>query len=283
VNRGDCLCGTVCYQVDGPITMMSHCHCSMCRKHHGAQFATFVATPVSQFRWLAGERDVKTFPSSSNGKRSFCRTCGSVAPIVLPEIDMAFAPAGNLEGDLGIKPQSHMFVGSKASWYTITDDLPQHDKYPPGFDAPDNVRPAVNAKAGFVLGSCLCGDVAFEIEGAPTRVMNCHCSRCCRARSAAHATNVFYRAEQFRWTRGQEIVADYKLPGARFFATAFCRRCGGELPRISTERGVAVVPAGSLDTDPGMQPMAHIFVESRASWFEITGRLPQFAEMPPSN
>jgi hypothetical protein len=132
------------------------------------------------------------------------------------------------------------------------------------------------------LGSCLCGDVAFEIEGAPQRVLNCHCTRCRRARSAAHGTNVFFKAGQFRWSRGERNVVDYKLADTRFFGTAFCQRCGGELPRVSSERGVVVVPAGSLDTDPGMQPMAHIFVASKASWFDITGGVPQFAVMPPS-
>jgi hypothetical protein len=280
--QGSCLCGAIRYEVEGPIGMMSHCYCSMCRKHHGAMFATFVATPVQQFRWLAGEGDVKTYRSSSNGKRSFCGTCGSVAPIVIRAIDLAFIPAGNLEGDLGLKPQSHMFVGSKAAWHAISDDLPQYEKYPPGFDAPDNVRPAVMPKEGFVLGSCLCGDVAFEIDGPPLRVMNCHCSRCRRARSAAHATNAIFPPERFRWTRGEECVVEFKLPEARYFTVAFCRRCGGKLPRIARDRGIVVVPAGSLDTDPGVQPMAHIFVANKASWFDITDSLPQYAELPPS-
>jgi hypothetical protein len=50
---------------------------------------------------------------------------------------------------------------------------------------------------------------------------------------------------------------------------------------VSLERGVVVAPAGALDTDPGMTPMAHIFVASKAEWFEITGTVPQFAQMPP--
>jgi hypothetical protein len=93
---------------------------------------------------------------------------------------------------------------------------------------------------------------------------------------------VFYPADRLHWTRGQECIVEYKLPGARFFATAFCRRCGSSLPRISPERGIVVVPAGSLDTDPRMQPMAHIFVANKATWFDITDPLPQFAELPPS-
>ncbi len=255
----------------------------MCRKHHGSLFATFVGAPSARFRWLAGEPAVASYASSAEGRRAFCGVCGSVAPTVMPQFDLAVAPGGNLQGELGLKPDSHIFVGSKPSWYTISDDLPQHEAYPPGFPAPAITRPAIEAKPRFALGSCLCGDVAFEIEGTPVRVMNCHCSRCRRARSAAHGTNVFYSAERLRWTRGQDQVADYVLPGARYFATAFCRRCGGELPRVSGERGVAVVPAGSLDTDPGMQPLAHVFVGSKADWFDITDRLPQHAELPPSN
>ena len=62
---------------------------------------------------------------------------------------------------------------------------------------------------------------------------------------------------------------------------AFCAGCGGAAPRLSPERGFAVVPAGALDTDPGIRPAAHIFVGSKASWFRITGDVPQFDELPP--
>ena len=130
---GMCLCGTVSYELDGPFTIMTHCHCSMCRKHHGAPFATFVAAAHTGFRWRSGEDAVGTYASSSQGTRSFCRHCGSVGPTLMPEAGLAFAPAGNLDGDLGIRPQAHMFVGSKAGWYTITDSLPQHAGMPPEF------------------------------------------------------------------------------------------------------------------------------------------------------
>jgi hypothetical protein len=203
-----------------------------------------------------------------------------VAPVVLPQLDLAFAAAGNLSGELGMKPESHIFVGSKAPWYTITDQLPQHEGYPPELSASAIERPVVEVKPGFVLGSCLCGDVAFEIEGAPLRAFNCHCSRCRRGRSAAHATNLFYAAEGFRWTRGAENVAQYRVPEAKRFSVAFCRRCGGALPVESTALKGVVVPAGSLDTDPGMQPLAHVFVGSKAAWFDITDSLPQYLEYP---
>ena len=84
----------------------------------------------------------------------------------------------------------------------------------------------------------------------PLIMWNCHCLRCRRARSAAHGTNIFYKLPQFRWTRGESQVVDYKLPEARFFGAAFCKRCGGSVARPSKERNNVVVPAGSLDTDP---------------------------------
>jgi hypothetical protein len=113
------------------------------------------------------------------------------------------------------------------------------------------------------------------------RLFYCHCSRCRLGRSAAHCANVFYKAEGFRWIRGADQVQDFALPGAQYFGTAFCRRCGSGVPRVSVERNLVSVPAGSLDSDPGMAPDAHIYVASKAPWFEITDDLPRFAEMPP--
>ena len=77
------------------------------------------------------------------------------------------------------------------------------------------------------------------------------------------------------------MVVDYKLPAAARFGVAFCRQCGGSTPRVSAAGGVVVVPAGPLDTDPRMRPLAHIFVASKAPWFEITDTIPQLAEAPP--
>ena len=254
----------------------------MCRKHHGSLFATFVGAPASSLRWVAGEESVASYQSSPEGRRSFCSVCGSVAPTVIPQLNLAVAPAGNLSGDLGLKPDSHIFAGSKAPWYTITDQLTQHDAYPPDIPAPAIERPLIETKPGFTLGSCLCGAVAYELEGAPLRAFNCHCSRCRRGRSAAHATNYFYAADGFRWTRGESDVGAYRVPEARRFTVGFCRRCGGALPFVSTELKGAVVPAGSLDSDPGAQPLAHIFVGSKADWFDITDQLPQHADYPPA-
>ena len=280
--QGACLCGTVRYEIDGPFSMMMSCHCSMCRKHHGAPFATFAAAPLEGFRWICGEDAVHHYASSAKGKRPFCSVCGSVAPMLMTEMGLAVVPAGTLEGDPGIRPQGHLFVGSKAPWHTISDLLPRHDRYPPEWgDMPSVERPTVQAEPGKTVGSCLCGDVAYEMTAPPVVMYQCHCSRCRKSRSAAHGANLFYKLDAFRWTRGEENVVDYKLPEARYFGVAFCRACGGATPRVSVTRSMVVVPAAALDTDPGMLPRAHIFVGSRAPWFEVTDSIPQFVEMPP--
>jgi hypothetical protein len=142
-------------------------------------------------------------------------------------------------------------------------------------------RPAAVADGDGVHGSCLCGGVAWRITGAPMRMYYCHCSRCRLGRSAAHASNIFYKAEGFEWQRGADLVRDYHLPEAQFFGTAFCARCGAEVPRVSLERNFALVPAGSLDDDPGIRVQAHIYADSKADWERITDEVPQFSEMPP--
>ncbi|HEU4627181.1 MAG TPA: GFA family protein [Steroidobacteraceae bacterium] len=132
-----------------------------------------------------------------------------------------------------------------------------------------------------VTGSCLCGEVGYRITGTRLRMVNCHCENCRRARSAAYAQNLFVPAKHFRWTRGEKQIVTYRLPGDGAFSTAFCRRCGSDLPRASQGEAVVIVPAGTLDGDPGVRPEAHICVAEKATWFEITDTLPRYEEMPP--
>ncbi len=277
--NGTCLCGDVRFTMDGPFQMMMHCHCSRCRKHHGASFATFVGAPTSGFQFVAGADKVVNYASSPSYGRWFCPRCGSVCPS--PEVhgDMHFVPAGNLVEDCGARPEMHIYAGSRAPFYEITDAVPQHEVLPPGWPDPGiraEARPP--ATPGALSGSCLCNAVAFEITGAPLRMGHCHCSRCRRGRSAAHATNLFVTFDQFRWLRGESLVTVFDLPGAERFGTNFCAKCGSDVPRHSPKIGRVNVPAGCLDADPGIRPSFHIYVGSKAPWFEITDSIRQFEE-----
>ncbi len=81
---------------------------------------------------------------------------------------------------------------------------------------------------------------------------------------------------------GEALLREYKVPDAKFHTAAFCAQCGSKTPRVSPERGIVVVPAGSLDQDPGIRAAAHIFVADKAPWFEITGDVLRFEGGPPA-
>jgi hypothetical protein len=138
-----------------------------------------------------------------------------------------------------------------------------------------------------VTGSCLCGVVAFAIDGPTTPIEFCHCPRCRKACGSAFAATFYVPATALRWTRGEGEVATYEAPlrgRPPAYRHVFCRRCGATLPIVDRELGYAEVPAGLLDEDPGCQPLRHVFAGRKAPWFEITDSLPAHdAHVPPSD
>lgn len=280
---GSCLCGDVAWTAAGPFDLMTHCHCSRCRKAHGSAFATFVGCPAAGFAFTRGRGGVVARASSPGLARPFCARCGGTVPSETPWEGRVLLPAGPLDDDPGARPLAHIFAASRAPWFDLADALPRFDAYPPGIDVPvlpDAPRPP--AAPGTARGSCLCGGVAFVVEGPGTRAYHCHCTRCRKARAAAHASNLFVAAPQLRFTRGEELLASYALPGARRFMQVFCRVCGAPMPRVDHARGWAVVPMGALDDDPGTRPSRHIFVGSMAPWYAIADALPRDEAAPPA-
>ena len=131
VIKGKCECGRVRYEVDAEISDFSHCHCSQCRRLHGAAFASFAAVPRDEFRYLSGEPDLKIYASSDQIDRVFCAHCGSnILADYKPEPDVLYVTMGTIDGAPKCPPSYHIFVGSKAPWYEICDALPQHDGDP---------------------------------------------------------------------------------------------------------------------------------------------------------
>lgn len=278
MTEGGCLCGTVRWGYGGATGEMSHCHCSICRKLHGAPFATFFSVAGDNYRVLAGGDAIKRFETSPGFVREFCGECGSMTPIPLESGRVAI-PAGGLDGDPGIRPTMHIFTASKAPWVTISDDLAQHPAYPAGGPAeiPQPARESAGAD-GVLRGSCQCGGVAFEVEEPFIAIHNCHCERCRKARSAVHTTNGFVPKERFRFVKGEDKVRRYKVPGAISFTQAFCEDCGSGLPRLREDMGVAILPLAALDDAPARGADDHIFTGSKAVWHEIADDLPQFDE-----
>jgi hypothetical protein len=127
---GGCLCEAVRYEVRGDLLRAGSCHCSMCRKAHGAAFGTYAEVPEGGFRWTRGEDLVRVYASSPEGGRAFCSRCGSTLGAVEKD-ELRWLTLGTVDGDPGIRPQAHIFVASKAPWDEINDDLPRFDEYPP--------------------------------------------------------------------------------------------------------------------------------------------------------
>lgn len=129
-------------------------------------------------------------------------------------------------------------------------------------------------------GSCLCGEVSFEVEHPFLFFQYCHCSRCRKSSGAAHGANILVKRGQFQWVTGEESVRRYELPTAEYFCTGFCTNCGSAMPWLSRTGKYFLVPAGTLDEDPGVRPERNIYWSSRAPWSVDISGLPTFDEGP---
>lgn len=130
-----------------------------------------------------------------------------------------------------------------------------------------------------ITGSCLCGGVRFEIAEAVGPFELCHCSRCRKASGSAFAAMLGVRTRDFRFVQGRDLMTTYEAPLLEApppYRTSFCRRCGSPMPNPEPDAEWFEIPAGLLESDPGLRPDKHIFVELNAPWHEIIDSLPQF-------
>ena len=128
---GSCLCGAVRYEVTAPFEFLGNCHCSRCRKANGAAYVTWGILTPGTFRWTCGEHLVASYESSPGNTRCFCKRCGSSLASAHGGV-VGEVVVGTVDGDPGATPREHIFVGSRAHWHRITDDLPQYQAWPPG-------------------------------------------------------------------------------------------------------------------------------------------------------
>lgn len=116
-HSGSCLCGTVHYEVEGEFDSFFLCHCSHCRKGSGTAHGANLFSTTAQLSWLGGAADVQlyTLPGTRHS-RSFCRHCGSALPTLAMAGKLLVVPAGSLDTPVAIKPNAHIFTGSRADW-----------------------------------------------------------------------------------------------------------------------------------------------------------------------
>jgi hypothetical protein len=125
---GGCLCGGVRYEISGPFIRASYCHCSRCRRHSGSAFGTQGRVRREHFHLVQGEELVRVYRPENGAVKAFCSVCGSsLFGGSWPEGPEVTVRLGTVDGDPGIRPQFHTFVGSKAPWYEILDVLPRYE------------------------------------------------------------------------------------------------------------------------------------------------------------
>ena len=129
VVAGGCLCGAVRFEVDPPFLRAGHCHCSRCRKHSGTFGLTQARVARAQFRLLLGAEKIRVYGKGEGAVKAFCVDCGSsLFGGTWPDGPQVSIRMGAFDGDPGIRPQFHTFVGSRAPWDEICDALPQYEE-----------------------------------------------------------------------------------------------------------------------------------------------------------
>jgi hypothetical protein len=128
VLRGRCACNTVAYEVADEFVVAYNCHCSNCRAMTGSAFLPWGEIEREKLRVTAGAGSllVEGDPDGNHAMR--CAECWSL--LYWTRDEYVRVPYGTLVDSPTLKPTAHMFVGSKAPWHEILDDLPQHDAYP---------------------------------------------------------------------------------------------------------------------------------------------------------
>ena len=131
---GSCLCDGVRYEIRGKLGGVGYCHCTMCRKANGSAFASNGPVRRKYFALVRGQELIREYESSPGKYRAFCSRCGSpVYSRTEADPETIRIRLGTLNEDPGRRPAGHVWVGSKAVWHTITDDLPRFEK---GLDGP---------------------------------------------------------------------------------------------------------------------------------------------------
>ena len=123
---GACLCREVQFEVRLPTLFCGHCHCSMCRRNHGAAYVTWFRLPKDQLRIVEGGSRLAVYQSSQHATRSFCSVCGSSLFFEIDDspdtIDVVLA---NMDGAIDMAPVAHIHYDDAVAWVSMDDTLPR--------------------------------------------------------------------------------------------------------------------------------------------------------------
>lgn len=126
---GSCLCGSFQFEIDGPIGEVRLCHCELCRRANGSAYSANAKVSADRFRVVQQLSPITSFESSPGAHKHFCSVCGSPAFSTVDwDAEHIRVRLGTLPADANVEITAHVWVGSKAGWDHIADDLPQFDE-----------------------------------------------------------------------------------------------------------------------------------------------------------
>jgi hypothetical protein len=117
-------------------------------------------------------------------------------------------------------------------------------------------------------GSCLCGQVSYSLTQKPSQFYFCHCQQCQKVTGSSFAANIIGPVDSIRWLSGEDSLTHFDHP-SRAFSKTFCSLCGSGVPHINKSKTSLVIPAGSLDQAPVMEPTSNIFMSESPEWLSI--------------
>jgi hypothetical protein len=271
--QGRCLCGAVSFEIAGPLSPPTACHCGMCRRHAGAPGA-YTSAPVSAYR-LRGAENIGWYHSSHDAERGFCKRCGSKLfwrEVGGKALDVNM---GSLDAPTGLKLAKHIWARHQGDYYEIGHDgVPRYaessaDAEPIGEEAPPQAGPRKTEHRGH----CECGAVSFRVRGNIRDVVYCHCGQCRRAHGHAPGYSAARKAELT--IEGEDNIAWYRSSDEAH--RGFCRRCGSSLFWRPEGRETISISAGALEAPTGLKTVRHIFAGDKADYYEIADGAPQDA------
>ena len=123
-------------------------------------------------------------------------------------------------------------------------------------------------------GSCLCGEIEFEITQIEPRLGHCHCRMCRKFHGAAFSTFAEAKPQNFRWLKGESMLKTYTAENKT--KRKFCGQCGSSIIFESAKSKNIEFALALLDSEVVVNPDAHIYTESAVSWFQVNDDLPKF-------
>jgi len=129
-----------------------------------------------------------------------------------------------------------------------------------------------------IHGKCLCGAVKYEISGEMGPITHCHCPSCQKAHATAFSSVSSVQPDDLKFTAGEALLKFYESsPGKKRY---FCSNCGSQIYAKREDQKHYILRMGTVDGDPGIRPVQHIFTRYKAPWYPIHDDIPEFPEWP---